>query len=474
MRLKKGSYDVQQLQEALEIIRNANRLFESEELAEEHDDRAEAWNVLSLNLRSLADATGDLSFLHEAVDSAHRSVAVAIPASDVFVLCAANLSATLSVRYKRGAANQDDLREAIKAARLAVSECNHEGPSYKYALSVLSDALAEWYEYAEEDLEYLNESIDIARQLAGFPREKFIEKRGRFMLNFAISLQLRFRRSGVMDDLRDASKYFGEAVNEFDPASPDHIEAVVQFADSEVTYIEATGDVSGLGSALTSLEAIDLNTYNSSQSYTVSHAKARLYRAKHEAFSQPGDIDNAVLAAEDALAKMPRDSPQRHLALQTLSNQLGARAACRQSHADSDLAIQLAEERLSICPSLPAHQSGAYTLLANRLRDRYSLFGGAGDLDLVVQWSRRALETLPEDHVERPSRFHNLALALGTLYDVNGQMAALNESVELEREAVRLMPQTDLDRCMILDGLGYSLLLPFRAAAASEDLEESI
>ncbi|MFI5908635.1 hypothetical protein [Dactylosporangium sp. NPDC051541] len=156
-----------------------------------------------------------------------------------------------------------------------------------------------------------------------------------------------------------------------------------------------------------------------------------LFRRAVEA---PGPVHHAaaVAVAEQALAALPADDPQRWILLTNLALIRRERFAGTGDVADLDAAITASLEGAALNPTNALVQSG----LAIALRQRHGVSGAPTDLDRAVQHGRIAVELFAADDPERSMAAAHLVMALLAQVPPDAPTAALDEGIALAHSAV--------------------------------------
>lgn len=431
------------LYEALELIKEAVDRTAAAIFA--HDDhRAEYLSFECIFLRALYKATSQKTYLDESIDVSRLSLDVAIVPSPLHPLCATNLSDSLVDSYlAHGAGSPADLEAALGAAREAVKASKEGGKYHSIALSTLASRLGQCCEYIQEDDDYLDEAIQIGRQLVRVGTGT----RETYLMNLAADLRNRFERYGDIDDLRESQRHLTKAVEGLPSGHADNFAAVRALSDCEVDLARETHDPSALDDVLRTLLALETSAMEISDAMLLFHTKSQLYNVKYEISTNLEDLDRAVEAAEQCLSKTSRESAKRGSVLITLSNVLSKRAESSMSNSDMDLAVKYAVEAVALSTASPAQQSSAYTTLGNRLSLEYITFGGLENMEESLDTRRQAVNLLARNHRDRPTRVANLAIGLRDHFEYYGDLAYLDESISLSREACGIDNHNGPDRC---------------------------
>ncbi|MFI6504798.1 CHAT domain-containing protein [Nonomuraea typhae] len=156
---------------------------------------------------------------------------------------------------------------------------------------------------------------------------------------------------------------------------------------------------------------------------------------RFERFADRADIDAAVARGRAAVAAVPEGDPDRGKRWTNLALALNARYQWGREPADLDRAVEAGRAALmENTPGEPSHGralTNLATMLAGRFeRDRDR---GGADLDEAIDLARAAAAALREGTQERAAADFNLGRLLTISYQHRNELAALDESIELVR-----------------------------------------
>jgi tetratricopeptide (TPR) repeat protein/CHAT domain-containing protein len=189
-------------------------------------------------------------------------------------------------------------------------------------------------------------------------------------------------------------------------------------------------------------------------------------RTRYERQRRPGDLDEAIVLVEQAMAAMPPGHPIRQAGSYELSVVLLKRFMGNQNRDDIDRAIAVAREGTAAADDNPVLLSG----LAEALAARFHLLKAPADLDEAINTMRRSVSLLPDGHPDWSVFRNSLANFLRIRGERGKSTSDLDEAVEIGRAAVARLPAGNPAEAQFRYNLGVSL----RSRAGAGDLDEAI
>ncbi|RKR92927.1 tetratricopeptide repeat protein [Micromonospora pisi] len=251
-----------------------------------------------------------------------------------------------------------------------------------------------------------------------------------YLINLNIAMQLRYERSGALEDI-DAAVHFGRlAVAQ---TSPDHE--------------HRAACLSNLGNAL---------------------------RSRYARAGVAADLDDTIVAARQALDALAADDPNANIPLSVLSPALLDRFQLAGAADDLTESVELARRAVAATPADHPHGAAFRSNLAAALQVRYERSGGANDLDEAIDAAREALRDPASDASSTGGRWSNLSNLLRLRFQRTGSAADLDESVHASRRAVAATEPAHPMLMETLSSLGAALQLRFFRNGSLQDLDEAV
>jgi tetratricopeptide (TPR) repeat protein len=178
--------------------------------------------------------------------------------------------------------------------------------------------------------------------------------------------------------------------------------------------------------------------------------------------------------ARQTVATTPMAHPDRAINLTLLCRLLVAQYERTHDRAKVDDAIRAAEEALAIMGPDHGHRPLALALFGEALDARFELLGGISDLDRAIAAGRQAVEAVSSGDGYRPTMLANLGISLSRRFEVTGAGKDLDEGISVLREAISSTPNEDLQLVTYRSNLGNALRTRFNRSGALPDLQEAI
>lgn len=390
-----------------------------------HDptQRADALYNLSLMFRSRFDIMETLPDLERAIATSKEAVSSLLPDDKAWFKLFAHLGLMLYLRFKRLGALQD-LEEAITAASRAANQIPAGHQDRGAILINLGAQLGDRYHWlgyvddleqaiatGEEDLSAFD--TDNLEQLGGHDEDgasaRFLNHdiRDVILSNFGTVYQLKYMRSGDLEDLEKAIHLEMHAAARLSLGNPDRSQSVANLGVALVLRYERLGSLADLENAIHAYED-GLPAFGQAPAGYYSNWGGLLRLL----FRRLGNIDTlnrAIEITEKGAAEMGPDFQDRVFAFHSLSMMYKERFD--QSDAVEDLEKSISSMAEAIRGSMPGNSDLAYRLdiMSCLLHDRYHLVGALQGLHTAIMFSEMAVRSTPVDHLHRADILHDLS-----------------------------------------------------------------
>ncbi|VUC24094.1 unnamed protein product [Clonostachys rosea] len=414
------TWDLQDLEQAIEIARNVRCLAQGDNL--EHSIR------LSDHLISKYLRVGEVASLEEA-KAICREAFLAAPVDDPdYPGCVFSLSRSLYLSSQR-TSDLSELEEAIQHLRSVERFLpEDDGESISKYLSSLANCLDYKYSITYESSQ-LEEAIQLMRRAVDLIGSKTNRDPG-ILCQISVLLGRSYSRGWSMDDLIESIGYGEEAIIASLPSDPN-----------------LPGFMTSLGNR---------------------------YMERYLRTGKTGYMDKAIELSRSALKKSPEGHPSHGQHVICLSYQLGERYSRFGMMADLDEAIQLVEKTLTLGSLSNIDRARCFTAAALRFGDKYLRTGCLLDLEESIRHAKCALDELPEKHSHRAAYSSNLAEVLRSKYQETKVMSDLEESLHYGRQAVIETPRGTADEVGYFNNLAFQLAEMYHRTRESAVLEEAI
>ncbi|RPA89051.1 hypothetical protein L873DRAFT_1796342 [Choiromyces venosus 120613-1] len=222
-----------------------------------------------------------------------------------------------------------------------------------------------------------------------------------------------------------------------------------------------------------------------------------------------GDLDNlqqAIKHAEDALAAIPHDRPDRAARCNNLGQMLLQRFERIGDVEDLQQAIKYGQDALSATPhdhsnrvicgwerletcnkpssmakmlwqlllTMTLIEQALCNNLGERLSRRFDRMGDVEDLQQAIKYGEDALAATPHDHPNRAIWCSNIGLYLLQRFERMGDVEDLQQAIKYGRDALAATPHDDSGRAALCGNVGLWLSKRFGRMGDVEDLQQAI
>lgn len=184
------------------------------------------------------------------------------------------------------------------------------------------------------------------------------------------------------------------------------------------------------------------------------------------------DIEKAIQVSEQVVAATLPDDPELSGRLYNLSYALHSRFERLGDEDDIQRAVQAGEKAVEV--SADPDRAAALSVLGVMLNARFGRLGHAEDVDNAILASQEAVRATMPDDPDLPSRLHTLGNTCRSRFELCGDLDDLSMAVAAGQMALNLTPQMHPDRANILNSLSYHLWERFQRLGDAEDLGSAI
>lgn len=264
-------------------------------------------------------------------------------------------------------------------------------------------------------------------------------RRGFYLVNFSLVLQLRYEDSGDLRDAAESVQAARDAAPYPDAGTPD--KRLNALCTALRVWYEQTGESAALSEAITvARQAVDVIPDDDPNYGT---CLANLALTLHALFMANGDtesLDEALSATRRAFDALDASDPRRQTGAMTLGNLLHSKYSRTGEIAVLNEAIEFGRSAIADSTSSGWTLAAQLTNLGRSLEARYRRTGELDSLREAVRLERRALLVAPPNHQDRTLYQLNLSGTLRALFDRTGDVAVLDEAFIVARDAVKDVP----------------------------------
>lgn len=461
---------IEQLEEAIALFREALEL-----AAKDSSEWPNLLDRLSDALKELWSRTGRLEVLQEGVGTRRELILDSqdFPARWGWLF---KLSNDLIELYHRSR-YPEHLDEAIQRLVEALDSVPVNSPERPALLSILAGRLGEKYRDfgCPEDLD---RSVSLLRQAdlahvdaQAYPaRSDMRTQRALVLADLANRLRDRYLNAGNPDDLKEAIRFYRQAVELTDENHPQRPWFVDSLALGLRSVYTRSGRLQDLEEAINLWRPLlDISRSEKRPNVLLNLAEGLADRYIHTGRLE--DFEEAVTLWREALSLTSEDSPERPIVLSSFG--AGLRSLYKRFGRIEDLekAVALHREAVDLTPENAAERPRRIDNLANSLGDLYAHTKRPGDLEESITLTRKALILTPEGSPSRPLMLSNLSIGLREQYAHSKRLEELEEAVRHLREALGSVPEYSKHRPALLFNLGSGLRDLYARLKRTEDKE---
>ncbi|TDD85400.1 CHAT domain-containing protein [Actinomadura rubrisoli] len=293
-------------------------------------------------------------------------------------------------------------------------------------------------------------------------------RRGLYLVDFSLVLQLRYENNGDLNDVRKAVRAAHDAAPFPDGGMP--AKRLNVLGTALRTWYEQTGEPAALSEAITvGRQAVDVIPDGDPNHGTCLANLAWALHASFLADGAAGSLAAALSASRRAFDALDVLDPRREVVAMSMGVMLQSEYSRTGDLAVLNEAIELGRSATANTTSSGWMLAARLTNLGRALEARYWRTGELESLREAARTERRALAVAPLDHADRTIYQLNLSGTLRALFDRTGDEAALDEAFAVARDAVKDVPAGHPFRINHLANL--SLLHQMRYALTSNAAE---
>ncbi|KAJ7201870.1 mucin-like protein 1, partial [Mycena pura] len=305
----------------------------------------------------------------------------------------------------------------------------------------------------EGDVQALDTVIELRREALAF-REAPHPDRRTSLTNVAVTLLVRFKQRGSIQDLDEALENSREGLELYDSSHKErdmqNLEECISVQREALTVCAA---------------AIRSGTLNN---------LANVLRTLFELTGHAKDLDEAAELQKEALDLSGALDPNLSAYLNNMATILHKRFELRGDAADLSGAVKFYREALVLRSVPHPERSTSLHSLANALHTTFDKFGDIDDIDKAIELLEEALAIIHPTHPLRPLSLDKLASVLATSFEHRGDLQAINRAVELHHEALALCNPSHVHFSTALDNLGKTLQIRFKQLKDLKDVNSAI
>jgi CHAT domain-containing protein len=264
-------------------------------------------------------------------------------------------------------------------------------------------------------------------------------RRGLYLVDLSLILQLRYENSGDLHDAAEAVRAARDAAPYPDGGMP--AKRLNALGTALRIWYEQTGESAALSEAITvTRQAADAIPDDDPNYGTCLANHAWALHALFMADGETGSLDAALSAARRAHDALDVLDPRREVAAMTLGVLLYSKYSQSGELAVLNEAIELGRSATVDSASSGWMLAARLTNLGRALEARYRRTGELDSLREAARAGRRALVVAPPGHADRTLYQLNLSGTLRALFDRTGELAVLDEAFTVAREAIKDVP----------------------------------
>ncbi|MFB7371435.1 CHAT domain-containing protein [Streptomyces sp. NPDC056222] len=373
----------------------------------------------------------------------------------------------------------DDMDAAAEALREVVAGTPRKHSGRTDALNLLTITLEALF-HVHDRMDVLEELVEAAREMVtALPPEE--PERAQRLDQLCAMLQTLFERTGDPERLKEAVRYGREAVG---TTPQDHPRRAGRLTNLGGALAQLHGQIGGADSphadgtdllraaVACEREALALTLVGEPKRpqylNNLSTALQRLFaRTAHMA-----DLEQAVEASRESVVLADPDDPNRPMYLTNLGGAVRALYLHVSRIELLEEAVQAEREAMALIPSKHPRRAMYLNNLASTLQVFWMRTEQPDVLDEAIEVQREAVQTTLGSHPARAGRLIGLVSLLRMHYERTERMEVLREAVARAREALALIPRDHPDAAGHLSNLATVLLIGFKNAVSSVDVQD--
>lgn len=351
-------------------VRDLERSIELSEvlLAAEAPDTAErsvASAQLGLELYMHYKVTGNPDTLHRAIKSAQDGVKCALRDEAQLAAQYSSLQGLTHERYNLYG-DRKDLQATLEYAQLALEFCSPCHVSRGAILANLASAYGAKYR-AFDALEYLDEAILYAREsvrLLGYEKQRAV-------VGLGMLLSARYTRLQLDVDLEEATTLARDTVK-LEIGSPENKNIAIHFLGSVMaTRYDSFGVREDLDTAIDCFRKTHATAHANSVAFMkFLTALTAALKTRYMNYRELGDLEEAITFGEDAIARIPRNHPDRAGILINIVETVGLRYGVTGEHQDFHYILQAGYQAWNSALADTAQRIASAAVISNLLCTR--------------------------------------------------------------------------------------------------------
>jgi len=422
------------------------------------DDRATWLAYLGMRFNEKYDNENRVSDLNQAISLISEAIDTGVPEDPDLPTLEGTLGTLLLARHDR-TWDLESLEEAIKRTKHALSLMEDSHPVRASALSNLANQLGTMYERTGHE-DTLDEAITKARDATAIQNPENEDKAG-CLGTLANWLAVRHKRTGKREDIDESIQFSRDALRleDMDESSNDWPSFANNLATSLTTLYDETGDPGSLIEAITYLEeALDRLPKDSPVRPVCEITLADALTLQYERTGDLPQLELAVQMARSAADGDNLDPLDRAIYLNNLGNDLEVLFDRNKDIRCIRQAIEAEEKAASLFGQKHIEYPGTLRSLADKFRCLYTQTLEPTDLDSALATAQIALDALPADHPERCDYLDSLATVLEDMSEISSdQIRELDKAIETGGLALSSLKQNGPSRGLLLFNQGRRL-----------------
>ncbi|TPX13063.1 uncharacterized protein E0L32_006489 [Thyridium curvatum] len=360
----------------------------------------------------------------------------------------------------------DDVDEAIRIARHAVSATPSNDPSRAESLLDLASKLDDKYQKNNQRTSAdLEEIIDLHRQAVEETPADHPDL-GQRLQWLHHDIASKYTETGALADLEETIRIVerlvkvtaGKDQNDFDPESNWDF-WLFQLKSYLWKRYNKTEELDHQREYIRTCETF-VHGADLSESLWISEAQhLELYLT--DVFGKTGDVsllDEAISLAQTIVDKTATDDPDRAERLDCLGDRLAKRFVETRAMSDIEEAIKSSQQAVELTPKEHRDYPVRSTNFVLHMSSKYSITGKFAELEEIIRRMRDIVNVTPDDHWHQARGQHSLASQLLHMYGRTGILSDLHEAIQLAETAVAKVPSyLAQTRAYYLDTLGSLL-----------------
>ncbi|THU96590.1 TPR-like protein [Dendrothele bispora CBS 962.96] len=198
------------------------------------------------------------------------------------------------------------------------------------------------------------------------------------------------------------------------------------------------------------------------------------FHNRFEHVGELGDIENAILAKQQAVDLTPDGHANKAAWLNNLGNAFQSRFEHLGELRNIENAILVNQQAVDLTPDGDAHKAAFLSNLGKALQMQFEHLGELRDIENAILVNQQAVDLTPDGHPYKAGFLNNLGNAFQSRFKHLGRLRDIENAILVSQQAVDLTPDSHAHKATLLLNLGNAFLMQFEHLGELRDIENAI